>query len=316
MTALCSQFLNFLIYLSAELNLSPRTIQNYHDDLIGNLVRGSEKGFFQYLFSRGIKELEQIDRYVLRAYMAHLMENGVVKPSIARKLSAIRAYFRYLSREQKLTRIPISVSRGRGRRLSDFSLKLDRRLPAILSADEINRLLASPDIEKPTGNRDRAILEIIYAAGIRVSELVSLNTTDIDLDARQMRVTGKGSKERLVLIGQPAAKAVESYLNHARPLLRIRSKTPALFLNADGSRLSVRWVQEMLQDYAAKTGIKKHVHPHLLRHSFATHLLEGGADLRSVQVMLGHADISTTQIYTHVMRSRLRDAVEKHHPRA
>jgi len=315
-TALCAEFLSFLIYLSAEQNLSLRTIQNYHDDLMGNLVRGDQKGFFQYLMLKEIKNLEQIDRFILRGYMAFLMEQTVVKPSIARKLSAIRAYFRYLSREHKLSRLPIAVSRGHGRRLADFSLKLDRRLPVILSGDEINRLMASPDLAKTTGRRDRAILELFYASGIRVSELVSLNLAAIDLESRQLRVTGKGSKERLVFIGQPAARAIDAYLNLARPLLRSHGNSAALFLNADGSRLSTRWVQQVIQDNAARAGIRKHVHPHLLRHSFATHMLDGGADLRVVQELLGHESLQSTQIYTQVSRSQSRKIYLASHPLA
>jgi integrase/recombinase XerC len=309
-------FDGFLNYLQTEQNLSPRTVRNYVNDLRGNLVQGEPKGFFQYLSSNKLAFPEAVDKYVIRGYMAWVLDQGVVKSSVARKLSALRSLYRYLLREELIEESPLPVARRRGGRLSSFSLKLDKRLPGFLTTDEMNRLIEAPDPTTPQGLRDRAIMELFYAAGLRISELTSLSVSQVDLYSKELKVVGKGSKERLVLIGQPAAAAIKAYLKHARPKLLGKHRGDALFLNYQGSRLTGRWIQEQVLRYARAAGIRQEVHPHLLRHSFATHLLDGGADLRVVQELLGHASLSTTQIYTHVSRGQARKVYLASHPLA
>jgi integrase/recombinase XerC len=309
-------FDGFLNYLQAEQHLSPRTVRNYVGDLHGNLVEGPPKGFFQYLDLNKVVFPDGVDKYILRGYMAWVLEQGIVKSSVARKMSAIRTMYRYLLREEFIKDCPLPLSRRGGGRLSAFSLKLERRLPSFLTAEEMARLLEAPDPTTPQGLRDRAVMELIYAAGVRVSELVGLSVNQIDLYSREVKVIGKGNKERLVLIGQPAVAAVKTYLKHGRPKLLQKRKTDALFLNYQGTRLTARWVQQQVIHYAKLAGLRQEVHPHLLRHSFATHLLDGGADLRVVQELLGHASLQTTQIYTHVSRNQARKVYLSSHPLA
>jgi len=308
-------FDRYVNYLEAERNASPYTIRNYINDLQGNYSRGSGKGFFQFLKFKDIGSLEGVDRYVLRDYLSYLMEQGIAKASIARKQSAIRSLYRYLVREGLVSSSPIPLSRNRGER-SSFSIKLDKRLPSFLTVGEMARLLKAPDLSKPTGQRDRALLELLYASGLRVSELVRLNLEHIYLDTREIRVWGKGSKERIVLMGEPAAEALVCYLDRGRPELLGSKKTSAVFLNRYGGRLSERRVQRILEKCASVAGIGNRVHPHMLRHTFATHLLDGGADLRVVQELLGHASLSSTQIYTHVSKSQAKEVYVSAHPMA
>ncbi len=300
-------FNRYINHLEAERNVSPYTVRNYTTDLVGNYKRGSEKGFFQFLRLKEIGELGEVDKHVLRDYISWLMEQGVAKASIARKLSAIRSFYRYLAREEILPDNP----------LRDASApKLDRRLPSFLTIEETVRLLKAPDLASPQGLRDRAIIELIYAAGLRVSELVKINLEQINFDSGEIRVWGKGSKERLVLIGEPAARALANYIRQGRPKLLGKRSGDALFLNRYGSRLSERIVQMILEKYAALAGLDKRVYPHLLRHTFATHMLDGGADLRVVQELLGHASLASTQIYTHVTKSQARKVYLSAHPMA
>jgi integrase/recombinase XerC len=301
-------FNRYLNYLKAERNASPYTVRNYKSDLVGNYKRGTGKGFFQFLKLRNIDSLDKVDKTVMRGYLAHLAEQGIVRASIARKLSAIRSFYSYLVREGILTKNPLQQV---------VSPKLEKRLPSFLTVAETVRLLTAPDLSKPKGQRDRAILELLYAAGLRVSELVNLNMGQVNLDAREIRVWGKGAKERVVLIGEPAAGALDNYLARGRPaLLGEKGGEEALFLNRNGERFTEREVQKMLGEYADKAGIAKRVHPHLLRHTFATHLLDGGADLRVVQELLGHTNLASTQIYTHVTRSQARKVYLSAHPMA
>jgi integrase/recombinase XerC len=297
----------YVDYLEAERGLSPYTVRNYTMDLIGNYARGSEKGFFQFLRVKQINSLDEVDKQVLRDYMAWLMEQGVVKHSIARKLSAIRSFYRYLLREEKVSANPLEKA---------SSPKLDRRLPSFLTAEETVRLLETPDLSTPQGLRNRALLELLYASGMRVSELESLNLEQLNMETNGIRVWGKGSKERMVLIGEPAAHALNNYLAQGRPVLLGRKKTDAVFLNQFGGRLPARRIQKILDRCAQKAGIEKRVHPHVLRHTFATHLLDGGADLRVVQELLGHAQLATTQVYTHVSQSQARKIYQSAHPMA
>ncbi len=249
----------------------------------------------------------EVDKHALRDYISWLMEQGMVKASIARKLSAIRSFYRYLIQEGALPTNPLEMA---------SSPKLDRLLPAFLTISEMSQLLQAPDLSTPQGQRDCALLELLYASGLRVSELVNLNLEQVNLDTREIRVWGKGSKERMGLMGEPAARALATYLSQGRPKLLGEKKTSALFLNRYGKRLTERIVQIILANYAKSVGIGKRVHPHMLRHTFATHLLDGGADLRVVQELLGHASLSSTQIYTHVSKSQARKVYLAAHPMA
>ena len=291
-------FNKYVDYLEAERNASPYTVRNYTTDLLG---------FFQFLRDKKIDSLKEVDRHVLRDYLSYLMEKGFVKASIARKLSAIRSFYRYLLREEIISVSPVATT---------SSPKLDRRLPSFLTIEEINRLLEAPDLSTPQGLRDRALLELLYASGLRVSELVSLNLEQVNLDTNEVRVWGKGSKERIVLMGQPAARALSTYLTRGRPEFLGKKGTGALFLNRYGRRLIERRVQRILEKYTGIAGIGRRVHPHMLRHTFATHLLDGGADLRVVQELLGHASLSSTQIYTHVSKSQAKKVYLSAHPMA
>jgi integrase/recombinase XerC len=294
-------------YLEAEKGASPYTVRNYTNDLLGNFSRGEERGFFQFLRLRKIDMLEEVDKHVLRDYISWLMDRGVAKPSIARKLSAIRSFYRYLVREGLIASNPLETA---------SSPKLDKRLPSFLTVEETVRLLEAPGQDTPQGLRDRALLELLYASGLRVSELVNLDLRQIDLEANEVRVWGKGSKERVVLIGAPAARRLSLYLNQGRPELLQDRRSPAVFLNRNGARLPARRIQKILEKYARRAHLEKRVHPHLLRHTFATHLLDGGADLRVVQELLGHAQLSSTQVYTHVSQSQAKKIYLAAHPMA
>jgi integrase/recombinase XerC len=293
-------FNRYIQYLEAERNASPYTVRNYKDDLLD---------FLYFLKKKKIDPLNEtkVDRHVLRDYLSELVERGIAKASIARKLSAIRSFYRYLVREEIIPKNPVEqVS----------SPKLDKRLPSFLTQEEMEKLLGAPDLSTPLGQRDRAFLELLYASGLRVSELVGLTLEQIDLESNEIRVWGKGSKERVVLMGEPAAAALKDYLNQGRVELLGKKKSQALFLNRYGQPLPERSVQRILQQYAKKVGIGKRVHPHMLRHTFATHLLDGGADLRVVQELLGHARLSSTQIYTHVTKGQARKVYLAAHPLA
>jgi tyrosine recombinase XerC len=289
----------FITYLIAEKNASPYTIKNYRNE-IGQ--------FLEFLKEQGIDSWDGVDRYILRRYLAWLQAEGYVKASITRRISELRSFCRYLVREGILDTNPIrAVS----------SPKVPKRLPDYLDPHEIENLLTAPDATVPQGQRDRAILEVLYASGLRVSELVSLNLSNVNLRSGEIRVWGKGAKERLTLLGGPACKALRRYIQDGRPkLIKENRPTNALFLNRLGSRLSTRSVSNILDKYAKLAGLERRVTPHVMRHTFATHLLDGGADLRTVQELLGHADLSTTQIYTHVSQARAKEVYRKAHPRA
>jgi site-specific recombinase XerD len=306
-------------YLRADKVASPYTVRNYISELVGNYKRGSAKGFFQFLETKGITtadDLEKIDRNLIREYVSWLMARGIVKASIARKLSAIRSFYRFLLLEEIVEKSPLPVSRKRGERSAAFSLKLDKHLPEFLTPVEMEKLLSAPDISKPQGQRDRALLELLYASGLRVSELVQLNLDQVNLYTREMRVRGKGSKERMVLMGEPAARALTDYLKKGRQELLEKNVNSAVFISKGGQRLIARRAQKILDKYGRAMGIEKRVHPHTLRHTFATHMLDGGADLRVVQELLGHADLSSTQIYTHVTKSQAKKVYLATHPLA
>ena len=289
-------FNKYISYLQAERNAFKYTVRNYTNDLME---------FFAFARGKDIKSLKEVNKQILRGYLGQLMEQGFAKSSIARKMSAIRSFYRYLMREEVVSASPAATT---------VSPKLDRRLPSFLTVAEAKRLVESPDLSRPQGQRDRAVLELLYASGLRVSELVNMNVEQIDLDTNEIRVWGKGAKERVVLIGDPAARALNNYMSQGRPELLGGKKNKALFVNRYGGRLPARSIQKILKKYART--IDKRVHPHMLRHTFATHLLDGGADLKVVQELLGHADLSSTQIYTHVTQSRARKIYLSAHPMA
>jgi integrase/recombinase XerC len=289
-------FDRYIAYLEAEKNASGYTVRNYKNDLLE---------FFGYIQSKGITSLRDVTRQTLRGFMSHLLEDGKAKSSIARKLSAIRSFYRYLVREDVLKANPAATT---------VSPKLDKRLPSFLTVEEAKRLVEAPDVSTPQGQRDRALLELLYASGLRVSEVVNTNLEALNLASNELRVWGKGAKERVVLIGTPAARALERYIHDGRGTLLGDKRNAALFLNRYGGRLPARRVQKILANYSRVIG--KRVHPHKLRHTFATHLLDGGADLKVVQELLGHADLASTQIYTHVTQSRARKIYLAAHPMA
>jgi site-specific recombinase XerD len=277
-------------YLVAEKNLSRLTLRNYRTDLLH---------FARYLEDEeGVPVLEA-DRWMARRYLGALKDAGMATASLTRKVSTIRSFYRFLVRQGFLESSPITGL---------VAPKRERRLPTILSKHDLDALIESADETTPLGLRNRALLELMYAAGVRLSEVVGLDLKQIDLEERTLVVRGKGNKERMVLLGEPAAAALRRYLAKGRPQLAT-APADALFLNRDGGRLSGRSVQEVVRRHALKAGLASHVWPHLLRHSFATHLLDGGAELRVVQELLGHASAQTTQIYTHVTEQRQREAM-------
>ena len=288
---------SFNDFLVLEQGASPRTDEAYGRDLAR---------FATYAVSRGAVGPADVSARLLREYVYHLKDLGLAPASIRRNVSALRTYFKFLLGEGRVTHDP-------SERLE--SPKRWRTLPEVLSVAEVDKLLASPTLDDPLVFRDRALLELAYGAGLRVSEWISIGVRDVMFDEGLVRVFGKGSKERLVPIGRRAIGALASYVRELRPRLEHGEGRGALFLNARGQPLTRMGAWKILQKYVARAGIEKHVSPHTLRHSFATHLLEGGADLRAVQEMLGHADISTTQIYTHVDREYLRQVHRQFHPR-
>jgi integrase/recombinase XerC len=291
-------FNKYINYLEAERNASRYTVRNYTHDLLD---------FFSYLKDSEVTSLSEVDKQILRGYLSRLVQDGFAKVSISRKLSAIRSFYRYLLREKLVATSPVAQT---------SSPKLDKRLPDFLTPVETVRLLEASDLATPQGLRDRALMELLYASGLRVSELVSLDLGQVNLNTGEIRVWGKGAKERVVLMGKPAALALNAYLSQGRPRLLGKKKNNALLINRDGGRLTGRSIQRILTKYARVAGIKKRVHPHMLRHTFATHLLDGGADLRVVQELLGHESLVSTQIYTHVTKSQAKKVYLSAHPLA
>jgi integrase/recombinase XerD len=243
----------------------------------------------------------------IRLYIDRLLQSGLSGRSVGRHLTTIRSFYGFLLREGEVAADPTEHLR---------TPKQWQTIPKYLNLEEIERILQAPDLSRPTGRRDRAMMEVLYASGLRVSELCKVGVSDLNLELGVLRTTGKGNKQRLVPVGKSAVLAVRDYCESGRAALLKGRASKYLFITARGGCLTRQAFWKLLAAHGRKAGIFHGLTPHVLRHSFATHLLEGGADLRSVQIMLGHADISTTQIYTHVMRSRLRDTVEKHHPRA
>ena len=288
----------FSDFLALEQGSSPRTSEAYQRDV---------QRLAEYAATKGASAPTDISSRLLREFVYYLKDLGLAPASIRRNVSAVRTYFRFLLADGVVVRDP-------SERLE--TPKRWRSLPDVLTVDEVLRLLAAPSLDDPLVFRDRALLELAYGAGLRVSEWITLPTRDVLFEEGLVRVFGKGSKERLVPIGRSAIGAVAMYVRELRPRLERGGGKGILFLNARGEPLSRMGAWKILKRYVERSGITKHVTPHTLRHSFATHLLEGGADLRAVQEMLGHADISTTQIYTHVDREYLRTVHKQFHPRA
>ena len=286
----------YLAHLAVERNLSPRTLESYRRDL---------RQFAVWLDVRGL-ELDRVEKADLRDYLGARRDEGLSARSAARALSALRGFFRYLVQTESLALDPTADLR---------SPSLWHTVPHALSGEEIDTLLASPDTNTTLGLRDRAMIETLYATGLRVSELVGLTVDRVRLDPGFVRVLGKGRKERLVPLGDSAISWLDSYLHQARPELN-RRRLPELFLNHRGGGLTRQGFWKILRGHAVRAGIRSDLSPHVLRHSFATHLVENGADLRAVQMMLGHASLTTTEIYTHVARERLRRLYDEKHPRA
>ena len=290
--------------LRGQKGRSENTVRVYGDDL---------KPFLVYAKAQSLGP-EDMDRRRLRSYLAWLSTSargkagGYARISVARKLVALRAFYRFLVEAGAIASNP--VPRGRS-----FNIKVDRRLPTFLDTEEVDRLMEAPDASTPLGCRDRAILELLYSSGVRLAEVQTMDVGQADLEAAEVRVWGKGSKERVGLLGAPAVKALRAYLDWARPQL-VEGHTGALFLNRYGSRLSRRSIEAMVSKYGARAASGPGVHPHTLRHTFATHLMEGGADLRVVQELLGHSSPATTQIYTHVTQKEARAAYMSAHPKA
>jgi integrase/recombinase XerD len=288
---------DFVHYLNVERGLALNTRESYERDL---------RQFSSYLVSRR-STVERATRTLIISYLLYMEKQGLSTATVARRLAAIKSFYHYLTREKITKEDPTE-------RLE--SPKLTKRLPTVLSVDEVEILLDQPNGSVPAGRRDRAMLELLYATGIRVSELVSLDVPSVNLELGFVRCVGKGNKERVVPMGSVARRSVAEYIDQGRSDLVRDPLASALFVNHHGRRLTRQGFWKIVKKYAAQAGISKEITPHTLRHSFATHLLEGGADLRAVQEMLGHADISTTQVYTHLTRNRLRDVYKSAHPRA
>ena len=287
----------FLHYLIVERGLSKNTIEAYGH----NLSR-----FLDHLKRKGIQELDQVGKLDVKAFLLSLKKQGLSAKTVVRNLVALRTFYKFLTQEGMMESNPVEEIE---------SPKTAKTLPEILSLKEVEQLLEQPNPETPLGVRDRAMLELLYATGLRVSELTRLPINQVNLEGGYVLLYGKGSKERVVPLGKEAMNWITQYLNTVRGKLSKGKDSPFLFVNRSGKEMSRQRFWKTLKVYGQKAGIRKRITPHLLRHSFASHLLERGADLRSVQMMLGHVDISTTQIYTHVTGERLKKVHERYHPR-
>jgi len=287
----------FLDYLSVERGLAKNTITSYRKDL----------GFYtDFLSSRHIDVLSKASKNDITNFMFNQKDKGIAANSIARRLAAIRMFHRFLLRERVLKNDPTNLI---------DSPKLWKKIPETLSLTEVDALIAAPNLKNRQGVRDRAILETLYATGMRVSEAVNLRLDDVNLDVGFLRCIGKGNKERVIPLGRKAVESIKRYLQVSRPRFLNKKESEFLFVSRLGKKISRQSFWKLIKKYAKEAHIKKPLKPHILRHSFATHLLERGADLRSVQEMLGHSNISTTQIYTHVNKERLKNIHKQFHPR-
>ncbi len=293
------QFLKeYLTILKLEKNLSDNSVASYENDI---------RKFLQFAEEKGAKDLSEVTSLMLTEFLSMQEKLGVARSTTARYISSLRGFFSYLTNRKYIESNPAEVI---------GSVKLERKLPVVLSVQEVEEILKQPDTSDKFGLRDKAILELLYSCGLRISELAALKTNDIYFDEEVIRVFGKGSKERIVPIGSSAIKWIRKYLLESRPLLEKRGVSQGvLFLNKNGKKISRMGLWKIISKYVKLAGIEKEVHPHTFRHSFATHLIEGGADWRAVKEMLGHADISTTQIYTHIDREYIKQVHKDFHPR-
>jgi integrase/recombinase XerD len=288
-------------------------IRNYCDFLIiekrnsANTVQSYRRDIRRFADTCQVKTPDAISTALLRSYLMQLRESGMASSSIARCLSSIKSFCRFLCNEDYLRENPAEILE---------SPRLWRKLPRVISSEEVSAILESPNTDTSIGIRDKAMLEMLYATGVRVSELISLKTKDLDLEVGYLRSLGKGGKERVVPIGKIALDAVAVYMEKSRIVLLRGEKAEELFISRLGKKMSRQGFWKSLKNYTLLANVSGNVSPHSLRHAFATHLLENGADLRSVQEMLGHSDISSTQIYTHIMAKRMRDIHDRFHPRA
>lgn len=291
---------DYLHFLKIERQLAKNTISSYERDLVDYITA---------MENQQLTTLELITRQKIVIYLQQMHTEGKSARTISRHISSIRSFHQFLLREKISTKDPTV----------HLELpKVEQKLPRILSMEEVIQLIETPDCSKPQGIRDNAFLEVLYGTGMRVSELIDLDMEDLHLTMGFVRVFGKGGKERIIPLGNKAIESCTRYVNEARPLFirKAKESTDALFVNMRGARLTRQGCWKLLKGHGLKANIQKELTPHILRHSFATHLIENGADLRAVQEMLGHSDISTTQIYTHVSRSRLKEVYSKFHPRA
>lgn len=289
---------NFVEFLLVERGLAKNTIDSYKRDL---------KSYLTYLRLQGIKNINDTNRAIIVSYLLFMQRDGKASSSISRACAAIKSFYHFLVRERYIKDDPT---------INLDTPKLEHRLPRVLSVEEVDKLLKQPNLNNPLGFRDRTMLELLYATGMRVTELITLTVENINLDMGYVRCFGKGSKERILPIGSIAIKYLKKYLIDVRYKLLKGNDTNVLFLNNRGEGLSRQGFWKIIKKYSKQANLSIEVTPHTLRHSFATHLLENGADLRAVQEMLGHADISTTQIYTHITRSKIKEVYDNTHPRA
>lgn len=290
----------YLYFLRIERGLSENSIKSYERDL---------KQFIQYLNDNQINHYNDVSRYTILAFLQKQREANKSNSSIVRMVSSLRKFFQYLKQENHIDQDPM---------LLIDTPKKNKSLPSVISLESVERLIETPDTNTTLGMRDRAILEVMYATGLRISELVNLKMNELHLAMNLIQTRGKGDKERIIPIGQTAKHWLELYIDTSRNTLAQKSsqESPYVFLNSRGSQLSRQGVWKKIKQLVLEAGIKGNVTPHTLRHSFATHLLENGADLRIVQELLGHTDITTTQIYTHISKQRLKDVYKDYHPRA
>jgi integrase/recombinase XerD len=289
---------SFLTYLAVERGLSENTLESYGRDV---------KKFIAYLEEIKITSIEDVKYSHIAEYINRSNAKGFNATSIVRGIVSVKQFFKYLLLEKLITEDPTSQIK---------TPKMKKSIPGVISLDDVEAVLGAPDESKPEGLRDRAMIEVLYATGIRVSELINLKLNNVNFDLGFVIVYGKGSKARMVPIGEKAREKLLLYLEHGRPAILKSKEAKALFVTKRGGGMTRQGFWKLIKNYALKSGITKKVSPHTLRHSFATHLLERGADLRTIQIMLGHSDISTTQIYTHVESERLKEIHKKYHPRS
>lgn len=289
---------DYLVYLTVEKGVSQNTMEAYSNDV---------RKLAQYLHDTDITDWKQVDQYAVRGYLAHLQKDAVTNTTRARNVAALKSFFRFLYGERY-----VEINLGE---LLDSPRK-EKVLPKYLTIEEVERLMDAPDVTTPNGCRDKAMLELLYASGLRVSELITLRLGDISFETACVRCFGKGSKERVIPLGHYALDALAHYANVCRPQVKQCYQTDILFLNKSGKGLTRQGFWKIIKKYGREAGITADITPHVLRHSFATHLLSNGADLRAIQEMLGHADIATTQIYTHLLNGQMLAEYEAAHPRA